>query len=467
MSRKAKQIGVVLLSLMIAVVFMGCQKKTVAGEAVAPAAQVAERDLGGLEVVFGNWWADYDTATYEPNNPADERTLEWRKEIQEKYNFKMSEANVATWELMLEESASSIMAGAPFAQIIQLQPNWAMALYGQKLLAPLNAPSVDFNQDKPIQWNRSVRDAFNFNGNTYAMSVGYGASLHGGGVFYNKRLFEEAGLDPNLPYDLQKSGEWTWEKFREICEKVQRDVDNDGVIDVYAMASISTDALDFIIASNGARIVDKDSSGKFVLATNRPEFLEALQFSCQLFLDGYIRTQRADENWNYFEPLFHDGKIAMRIAQQYVAQQLAEMQDDWGFVLFPKGPRLSDYLFSQDENVCIIPSTYTPEEVDNIMFAYKLWQTPAPGNDDDNAWKASQYNIYRDTRAVDETGAMIRDPQYSIFKYENLLSGFTNNARGQMAWDMWVDGVAQNPAQLIERVTPSWQAIVEDANAEM
>ncbi|MDR3173520.1 MAG: hypothetical protein LBU19_04655 [Treponema sp.] len=96
----------------------GCREKT--GEQV--------RDLGGIEIVIGNWWADYDTASYKPNSAEAKKTLEWRREIQRKYNFTMREANIADWGQMQELVSTSIMAGDPVARIFALQPDWAMDL---------------------------------------------------------------------------------------------------------------------------------------------------------------------------------------------------------------------------------------------------------------------------------------------------------------------------------------------------
>jgi ABC-type glycerol-3-phosphate transport system substrate-binding protein len=50
-------------------------------------------------------------------------------------------------------------------------------------------------------------------------------------LFFNKRLFREAGLDPNLPYDMQKAGTWTWSAFIDVCKKLTRDTNNDGRMD--------------------------------------------------------------------------------------------------------------------------------------------------------------------------------------------------------------------------------------------
>jgi ABC-type glycerol-3-phosphate transport system substrate-binding protein len=93
-----------------------------------------------------------------------------------------------------------------------LQPNWAVALLDQRLLYPVSdGKRVSFSDTKPVEWNKDVTSAFTFNGKAYAFSVGYGTSQHASGVFFNKRLFQETGLNPNLPYDMQKNGIWTWD----------------------------------------------------------------------------------------------------------------------------------------------------------------------------------------------------------------------------------------------------------------
>jgi hypothetical protein len=144
----------------------------------------------------------------------------------------------------------------------------------------------------------------------------------------------------------------------------------------------------------------------------------------------------------------------MRVEPQYVVGQLANMRDDWGMVLFPKGPKVNDYRVFTDENVFIIPGTYKADEVEKIIYAVQLWYTPL----DDN-WKANMYHQYRDTRAVDETVAMIRNPRYSVWKNHLFIPGLN---RGDIAWQMWWH--EGDPAQLVESVSQSWNALIRDAN---
>jgi ABC-type glycerol-3-phosphate transport system substrate-binding protein len=415
--------------------------------------------LKGMDITIGNWWADWDAATRKANSDAEERLIAYRTKIQKDYGFKIREKNISSWEQMAQIAATSTMTGKPAASVFVLQSNWAMMLYNQKLLYPVSdSKAIDLSAVKPVEWNQDVSKAFTFDGKVYAFAVGYGTSQHANGVFFNKRLYEEAGLDPELPYDMQKAGTWTWNAFMDICKKLTRDINNDGIIDTYALtADLSTETLDAIVASNGANYVDKDASGKFVNASGRPEFLQALQYSLRLYNEGVLMPRPQDSNWDWYKPMFQGGKVAMLVAQQYTAQELREMPDDWGFVLFPKGPNVSTYRYSSDENVFVIPSTYSPAEVDKILYAFQLWHTPI--DDDPDAWKDDQYSIYRDFRAVDETLAMIRDPKYGSMKYYVFIPGLE---RGDIAWNMWWDGV--DPAQLVESVSQSWDALINDAN---
>ena len=73
--------------------------------------------------------------------------------------------------------------------------------------------TVDFSEEK---WNQQVKDIMTYKDGIYGMSTEMEPRA---GIFYNKRMFEEAGIDPEEPYNLQASGEWTWAKFEEYCAK--------------------------------------------------------------------------------------------------------------------------------------------------------------------------------------------------------------------------------------------------------
>jgi ABC-type glycerol-3-phosphate transport system substrate-binding protein len=416
------------------------------------------RDFRGMEVVIGNWWENYNVDTWRPRSDYEERELEYRKQIQRDYNVKISQRNIAGWGNMQQVTANSIMSGRPAASVFFLEPRWAMALHSQGLLYPVSdIRSIDFRSTSQVEWNQTTTRAFTFNGKAYGFSIGYGTSRHAQVLYFNKRLFREAGLDPNLPYEMQKAGTWTWANFIDICKRLTRDINNDGIMDTYAMtADLSTEILDAIVASNGANYIERDSVGRFVNATNRPEFLEALQYAIRLKNEGVLmpRPDPETSSWDWYQTMFPNGRVAMLVEPQYFVDRLANMRDDWGMVLFPKGPKARDYVVYTDENILVVPALFKPDEAERIVSAVALWYKPV---DDD--WRAPLYRQYRDTRAVDETFAMIRNPRYSVWKNHLFIPGLE---RGHIAWEMWWH--EGDPAQLIEAVSQEWNALINDAN---
>jgi len=422
------------------------------------------KELKGMDIVIGNFYSDYDVNTFKPITDSEEKLLAQRRKLLEENNFTMREKAITDWSGMMQLAAISTMSGKPAAHVFVVQSNWAIALKAQDLIAPLsNSKTVNFKKPEPVAkgllpvpWNQSTIDSFTYNGQTYAFSVGKNIS-NAQVVYFNKRLFREVGLDPNLPYDMQKNGTWTWDNFIDICKKLTRDIDNDGIIDTYAMTrDVSTEMLDAIVSSNGATYVDRDlKTGKFFNASNSPAFLEALQFAIRLNTEGVLKPRPDGTNWDWYKSEFIDGKVAMRIDESYVGgTELQQMKDDWGMVMFPKGPKSSTYRVFTRDNVMVIPATYKPDEIDKILWAVALWYTPV---DDD--WKSGQYNLFRDSRAVDETLELIRDEKLHMIKYYSYILGLE---RGDIAWTMWYH--EGDPAQLVEMVSQPWNDLINQAN---
>jgi maltose-binding protein MalE len=420
-----------------------------------------KNDLKGSSIVVGNFWENYDVNTHKPSNEDQEIGLEWRKKILKDHSFNMQERQVADWGGMMDTIVTTVMAGKPAAHAFWVTPDWAMALYKQGLLYPVSdSKAVNLKTSTPIAYrqvayNQDAAALFTFGGKQYAIGIGYGTGNRVTGIYFNKRLFREAGLSPDLPYDMQKDGTWTWANFIDVCKKLTRDVNNDGIIDTYAMcADIAEVILEEAVFSNGANFVGRNSTGQFVNASGRPEFIEALQYSVRLRNEGIMMPRPDGSNWDWNLPMFFDGRVAMIMDAEWRRGQFMEMSDDWGWVLFPKGPRSNDYRFADDFNVLVIPATYKPDDVDKIITGVNLWYTPTTED-----WKSGMYSQFHDRRAVDETMAMIRGGKNGAFRNYALIPGFN---KGDIAWQMWwYDG---EPAQLVESVSQSWNALIADYN---
>jgi len=260
-------------------------------------------DLGGMEIIIGDWW----TGESEPRNQKEEDTLAYRNDFMQKYNFTIKQTAVTDWGGMQELFTTSVMAGEPAAHVFMLGWGWIAQPLANGLLYDLSTlKNFDFSEAK---WMKYITELMTFGGSVYGMAAGTPEPKLG--VFWNKRLFQEAGLDPDLPYDLKASGEWTLAKYEEIAKQLTRDTNNDGTIDTYAQASFSVDYLRGAITLHNAKFIGKDENGKFYNATNDPNFLTGAQWGVSLIQKGYEMTAPEGANWDWFIAAFHDAKVAM------------------------------------------------------------------------------------------------------------------------------------------------------------
>ncbi len=97
-------------------------------------------------------------------------------------------------------------------------------------------------------------------------------------LFYNKNLFEEAGLDPNTPPA-------TWDEFVDYAKKLTRDRDGDGQIDTWGFGTIGAIDPGFelrstpILFSHGGDYLTPDNK---CAALNSAEAKEAFKFFIEL-----------------------------------------------------------------------------------------------------------------------------------------------------------------------------------------
>lgn len=421
-------------------------------EAATPTPTEVPRDLKGTTIVIADWWTTDPNP--EPRNKMEEDTLRYREEFMEKYNFTITRQNLGTFNEYQEIVVTSIMSGNPAADIFVLHAEHLAAPLQQGLLYPLDTlESFDFSEEK---WNKYVMEMTTKNGHIYGMATGRMEPRLG--VFWNKRLFEEAGIDPDLPYDLQARNEWTWEALEELARKNTRDLDNDGIPDIYGIASFSKDFFRGCVFSNNAKFIGYEN-GKFYNATGEDNFLEALEWGYSLYEKGYHMPQPEGSNWDWFIEQFHDGKVAMQCAEQYKVSTWADMEDDWGFVIFPKGPK-GEMMTVFMENTVVMPVTLDKERAEDVAFAYNLYTQPTPGYEDED-WKTQYYPLFRDARAVEETLPLFYEPGHGTISLLAMIPGIDY---GAITYPL--DAGARTPKECIEYVQGLWQSYIDAVNGD-
>ncbi|MCL2372152.1 MAG: extracellular solute-binding protein [Defluviitaleaceae bacterium] len=419
------------------------------------------RDLGGQHFVIGNWWGYWHVDTFEPQTEEAEERLFDRIDIMERYNFTMEERRMGGWGEVRDMIPLQIMAGSRDVHIWHMEGAWFGTMQQQNLFAPLREEY--FDPVTGINWHRGTIDASRRGGTPHAFATGV---VPGGGVYFNMRLLEEAGLDPELPFDLQLAGDWTWDTFMDIARAATRDLDGDGVPDTWGIATFGQDFLQRALRSNDARYVDMDADGRFINSTNTPEFLEALTWANNLGDEGVTMPEPEGMGWDFFVAAFNNGMAAMRAAGDYVAGAHVNpnLADPWGFVAFPRGPRADTHLMDGNMNFQAVPANFSEEEVDDIFFVLHRWIRPLPGFDDPLGWQAGAFASHYHPRSVTETMTMFtRNPALMSPAFVHLVPGGMPHGP-EFGWRIWH---GNDPAVILEEAQPRWNEYLARANGDI
>lgn len=375
-------------------------------------------DLGGIEVEVIDWWSDPDA---KGEGEYAEAQAEYRDWLQETYNFKLV---VKSCEGGWGEVANNFIAYATAPAddhnyMFLLRPGTDDGLINQNLFYDLSTiDCLDFSSEKFTINN--VHEMFSRDGGIYAMAAGKAEPRLG--MYFNKRLVEEAGYTADQIYDWQASGEWTWSKWEEIMAAVQVDRDGNGEPDAYGFDANHGDALNVVVFSNGGSPMILGSDGKYQVNVESDNTKRAIEWFMEMVekYNAPLEEGHSDENgnaWDSYKDAWTAGHIAFMPENVYAAkndgsQFVVNCEDDFGFVIFPKGESADAcYATNLSENFCVIPSNYNgdPDRAWKIAFAWNVWNDPVPGYEDYDArkleYQSSTYAFYSKgaERAMEET----------------------------------------------------------------
>lgn len=418
-------------------------------------------DLGGMEVIIRDWFSQ-ETEAQNAMDEAREEYLDW---IQETYNFTIKAQNMSGWGDVHTDFVNYATAGGDENYIFALwQGAQAQSELDSELMYDLSSlDCLDFSESK---WNPIVKDLYTFDGKVYAMNAEENEPR--GGMFFNKRLLTEAGINPEDLYTWQEDGSWTWDKFEELCEQIYQDTNNDGEIDRWPIMTFNDPFYTAAVFSNGGSYVAKEN-GKYVNNLESAATLDAVNWARDM-LTKYRKPDPQDAAWDYCYTGFINGEAAFMADEAYNAgaydpdntasAKFSAMKDDFGFVCFPKGPNATDYTNGANNNIYVIPGCYDADKAWKIAFAYDLYTEPTPGYEDVSSMKQRYYSAFRDMESVDLTIA--RMLENASPQYHTLIAGL--DLGNQFLWKFSDENT---PAQQAEAIRNTWNAYIAKANGEI
>ena len=448
-----------LLALLLAAMML-CVSVAALAEAPEGYPEVKEGiDFGGAEIYVYDYWTASAERKADPNEE-EQAQYDYRDWIMETYNCKITQIQKGDWTTNVQELINFCTAPDGTLCLYILPPDFVGTPMANNLFASWSdSEYIDLTAE---MWNGSTLSFMTKGGKVYGVATGNSEPRQC--LYFNKRVLEEAGIDWESIYDMQAENAWTWEAFEEMLKVINKDTDNDGVLDIYGMTGNNSDLYMMGVVSNGGEFFRFNDAGELEIAVNSDEALEGLAWAKDIWAN-YGYQQPADGSWDYFKEAWKQGFCGFYMYQTYGGfndnSEMADMADEWGCVAFPIGPKGETYVNITSDNVTVIPNVYDAETTAKLAYIYDLWSNATPGYDDEFGWIGNKYN-FTDDRAVDETYAMLREPEHCVSN-ATLYIGSVNDVLGSPL--LWQLGGAA-PQELVEAATPAWQALCDTFNGK-
>jgi len=232
-----------------------------------------------------------------------------------------------------DKITTQIVAGHP-PDIVSVEVNNFVDLYLRDAFEDLS-PYVERDKLDLSIYYPSIMKRYSPGGKVYALPTDIAPT---GVVFYNKKVFKEAGV----PFPDPKKG-WQWpEPFLSMCKKlVKRDANGKLVRWAYA-DPYGLDALPFVL-SNGGYFTDSEEKPTR-LALDSPQALQGYRFRWELAYEHHVSPTASEiQAFNFgngCETMFLNEQVAMlNSGIWHTPTFLMKKELEWDVVQFPKGPR--------------------------------------------------------------------------------------------------------------------------------
>ena len=260
---------------------------------------------------------------------------------------------------------ASVTAGDDAYDIIfHAQYQQAILAVEGTLINLIDAPYLDFSRP---WWAEDYMDIIDIHPDYRFHLVGDFSTSRISSIstnFINKRIYEENFGSIDEFYDLILDGKWTFDKMRELCISVYKDLNADGRTgyqDLLGAASSWSSQIEHCTFAAGARYTERGADGYPVLLADQSRNVEIAERLYQLVFETEGFHYDSDYRSQGGEQLdaFKNGTMLMYLQQMATASsKLRDMKDPYGIIPRPKlNEEQKDYLSLVHDAVttCSVP----------------------------------------------------------------------------------------------------------------
>ncbi len=296
-------------------------------------------DLGGATVTI---WIHSDAAG-EFDRFQEGRSGEGRvEEAEGLFNCKIEFRTASHMELY-DVLMNRLLAGETTYDIWCLMTRYYWHFLSSNALYPVGSLLPDDYFERLPTHTQKIIDAMKYRGTRYVFSQQ--ADYHDLSVgqffvcWYNKDIFEREGVRD--PWEIYLEGNWTWEEYGKCIEKLTKDKDGDGEIDLWGMSHPGFWVTQAWLASNGGKITEMDDDGRAKVVVNSEANRQTLAQLYEWFVVKNLVRRGGDMSGPFMR-----GEAATFIGQLWWMYNFRTGMDaNVSFVPVPRGPMVDEHKF--------------------------------------------------------------------------------------------------------------------------
>ena len=216
-------------------------------------------------------------------------------------------------------------------------------------------------------WSQDIVDSANINNHLYVLDgdVQTHRLEYGFAMYFNKRIFDELGLD--YPYQMALDGEWTFDEFARLVKLGSKDLNGDGLInqqhDQFGYATTEWHGPIEVLYTGGQRIYSKDARGLPKLTINSAKTVDIYSKFFDLCDTEAVFLQLENVRMPD-KDLFTDGRAMFADRGLSSAKSMRSMADDFGILPWPKFTAEDEYATAVNGHASLLIVPVTVEDPD-------------------------------------------------------------------------------------------------------
>ena len=230
------------------------------------------------------------------------------------------------------------------------------------------------NPEKPY-WNSQLYDDLSVGGEHYFAVGAFNITSYDltHVMLFNKKLIDDLNLEN--PYDLVRSGKWTYDKFAEMGRAAVMDLDGNSVMDnqdQYGYISLAKQVMPGFWIAAGATSIKKDNDGLLTYtAPTDQKFVEVCQkiFNITWSDNIWHRVPVTVDDESEIR-LFCDGHSLFANSSCFQISSIRDAATDFGILPYPKWDEDQDKYYSRIEGceLFAVPKSNTNPEMASVIL---------------------------------------------------------------------------------------------------